>query len=269
MNARLPVLLAAVALQATAACYPIWLGNSLDERVTALENASMENRAALDDTRRDLSKRIEDLQQTLDNMARHATRTSAEVAAATEELIQQLQRLQGEVAEAQFREETFRQRFEQLKRQVAALGGEEALRKYEARRGLDKIQRPADKQQFFDLAKRYYDEGEYEISRQLFDEFIRKWRYDALAPQAQLYVGDSLFAEKKYREAILAYQKIRETWPRSAQIPDALYKLGISFLELHLRNEGRQFLEEAAKFSGQEAGKQARAKLRELENRKR
>src|SRR5690606_17666573 len=145
---------------------------------------------------------------------------------------------------------------------------EEALRRLDAQRGLKQIERPADKRAFFDLAQGYHDRGEYAMSRQLFQEYIDKWRFDENAPRAQLLIGDSWFAEKRYREAILAYQKTRASWPRSRYLPDALYKLGISFEAIGLRDEARQFLEEAAKFSGQEAGKKARERLRQLQGKK-
>lgn len=265
MNHKFHVVLAAVALQATAACYPYWSGSALDERVTALENATAENRAQIDETRRELSAKIDKLQNTLDTLTKNATRTTAEVAAATDDLLRQVHLLQGQLAESQFRSNELVQRFEQLERQVAALGGPDALAKIEAKRGLAQIQRPADKQQFFDLAKGYHDRGEYDLSRQLFGEFIEKWRFDERSPQAQLLIGDSYFSEKKYREAILSYQKIRETWPTSRFVPDALYKLGLSFEQLGLKNEARQFLQEAARFSGQEAGKLAKERLRKMD----
>ncbi len=265
MNHKFHVVLAAVALQATAACYPYWTGSALEERVVALENATAENRAQLDETRRQLAAQLEKLQATLDDLTKSSTRTTASVAAATDDLLRQVQMLRGDLATQQFRDEEFAKRFEALEQRIAALGGEEALQKFEAKRGLAAIQRPADKQKFFDLAKGYHDRGEYTFSRQLFAEFIEKWRFDELSPRAQLLIGDSHFAEKQYREAILAYQKIRETWPTSRYVPDALYKLGLSFLQLGLRNEAKQFLEEAAKFPAQDAGKQAREKLKQLQ----
>jgi TolA-binding protein len=264
MNHKFHVLLAAVALQATAACYPYWTGSALEERVAALENATSENRAQLDETRRQLGAQLDKLQTTLDTLTKSATRTTAEVAAATDDLIRQVNLLRGELAESQFRFEEFNKRFESLESQVVALGGDQALQRYEAKRGLAQIERPADKQRFFDLAKGYHDRREYDFSRQLFAEFIEKYKFDELAPRAQLLIGDSYVSEKKHREAILAYQKIRETWPTSRYVPDALYKLGVSFQALGLRNEAKQFLEEAAKFSGQEAGKLARERLKQL-----
>lgn len=263
---RLRITLAAVCLWGTAACYPIWLGNQLDERVSRLDNASRDDRAQLDETRRELGARVDKLDETLEGLTRSATRTTAEVAASVDDLVKTVRELRGQLEEMNFRFDEVSARFEALEKRVAALGGEDALRKYEAKQSLSSVERPADKQKFFDLAKRYYDKGDYVSARTLFQEFIAngRWKFDELAPRAQLHIGDSYLAEKQPRTAVLEYQKIRETWPSSKELPDALYKLGLSFLELGLEPEAISFLEEAAKFTGQQAGKDARAKLNEL-----
>lgn len=261
------LLLSVVALAgATTACYPIWSGNRLEDRVVALDNASVENRDHLDEARRSLAQ----LEETLEKWSRSATRTTAEVSATTDDLQREVQRLRGQLEEASYRYEDVSRRFEALERQVAALGGEEALRKIEARQALSRVERPTDKKAFFQLAQGALERGDHVQARTLFEEFIgnSNWKYDDLAPQAQIRIGDSWFAEKDYRGAIFAYQKAREGWPKSRHLPEALYKLGLSFLELGRKEEASAFLEEAAKFPAQDAGKQARAKLNDLKKKR-
>lgn len=262
--------MAVVSLLGATACYPIWLGNQLDDRVTALDTASRETRAELDDNRRELGQRVDQLEETLDRLAKSATRTTAEVAAATDDLLRDMQRLRGQLEEMSYRFEDVSSRFEKLELRVAALGGEDALRELESKQALTKVERPKDKEAFFLLGKGYHDRQEYAAARALFEEFLAnaKWKFDDRAPEAQLLVGDGFYAQRDYRAAILAYQKVRETWPTSRFLPDALYKLGLSFDKLGMEKEAIAFLEEASKFSGQQAGKDARAKLSELRKRR-
>ena|GEM_PF-1813074 len=260
---------AVAALVAATACYPIWLGNELEDRVVALENASRETRDELDESRRSIEERLQRLEQTLDNLVKSATRTTAEVAAATDELVRDMQRLRGQLEELNYRFEDVNRRYDELERRVAALGGEEALRRIETERALGRIERPKDKEAFFQLAKGYFDRKEYTAARLLFEEFVGnpRWKYDDRAPEAQILIGDSHYEEGDYRAAILAYQKVRETWPKSRWLPDALLKLGLCFDKLGMQKEAVAFLKEAAKFSGQEAGKKAKAKLAEIQKR--
>lgn len=260
---------AVIVSAAMTACYPIWLGNELDNRVNALENASRETRAELDERSLSLEERLDKLEDTLGNLVKSATRTTAEVAAATDELLRDVQHFRGKLEEMNYQFEDVSRRFDELERRIAALGGEEALRRIETERAVGKIDRPKEKEAFFALAKDHFDRKQYEAARILFEEFIAnpKWRFDDRAPEAQILIGDTHFEERSYRAAILAYQKARETWPTSRFLPDALLKLGLSFDKLGMEKEAVAFLEEAAKFSGQEAGKAARAKLTEIKGR--
>lgn len=253
-------------------CYPLWSGNRLEDRIVALENASKEQRAETDQLKRDFearfAERLGKIDETVESLNRAAHRTTAEVGAQVDELLQQIQLLRGDLANLKFRNEDLVKRLDEMDRRVAALGGDRALERLEAKKALADVERPADKKAFFALARGYHDRKEYAYSRPLFAEFVEKWRYDELSPEAQLLVGDSFFDEKQHRAAILEYQKIRETWPKSRFVPDALYKLGLSFLELGMKDEAKTFLEEAARYSGQDAGKQAKAKLKQLSRKK-
>lgn len=261
--------MAVIVSLAMTACYPIWLGNELDDRVHALDNSTRETRAELDERSASLEERLDKLESTLGNLVKSATRTTAEVAAATDELLMDMQKLRGQIEEMNYRFDSLHQSFDELERRVAALGGDEALRKIETERAIGKIDRPKDKEAFFALAKGYHDRKDFAAARLLFEEFIgnARWRFDDRAPEAQILIGDGLYEEGNYRAAILAYQKVRETWPKSRFLPDALLKLGLSFDKLGMKKEAIAFLEEAAKFSGQDAGKAARAKLAELKKR--
>lgn len=251
-----------------AGCYPLWSGNTLEDRIMALENASREQRAEADQIRRDFegrfAERLKKIDETVESLNRAAHRTTAEVGAQVDELLRQLQLMRGELADMRFKNDELVKRLDDMDRRVAALGGDRALERLEAKKALADVERPADRKQFFALARGYQERKEYSYSRPLFGEFIEKWRYDDLSPQAQLLIADSHFDEKQFRAAILEYQKVREGWPRSKFVPDALYKLGLCFLELKMKDEARAFLEQAAQYTGQEAGKLARARLKEL-----
>lgn len=264
----LRLLLAAAAFQSAAACYPYWSGSRLEDRVQALENASRETRAEQDALRRDFdarfAERLAAVDQAVEGLSRSARKTTAEVGAQVDELLKQVQELRGLIEGNKFTLEDTSRRIDDIERRVAALGGEAAVEQLECKRALAEVKRPADKGAFFNLAKSYHDKKEYCFSRALFAEYIARWKFDDRAPQAQLLIGDSYFAAKDYRTAIVEYGRIRETWPKSKQLPDALYQLGLSFLELGARDEAKLFLEEASKFTGQDAGKKARAKLQEL-----
>lgn len=56
--------------------------------------------------------------------------------------------------------------------------------------------------------------------------------------------GEAAFKEKKWREAIVAYEKYRSTYPKGKNFLDATYKIGLCFHELGMKDEARAFYQE-------------------------
>lgn len=77
--------------------------------------------------------------------------------------------------------------------------------------------------------------------------------------------GESLFTQKKWREAIMAFQKYREAQPKGNRYGEATYKIGVCFQELEMKPEAKAFFEEAvAKFPGSKESRKAQYRLKNL-----
>lgn len=75
--------------------------------------------------------------------------------------------------------------------------------------------------------------------------------------------GEQLLAAKKYKEAIVAYQKYRDENPKGKVYADATYKIGVAFHEIGMKDESRAFYEEViAKFPKSAEAKKAQARLK-------
>ncbi len=73
------------------------------------------------------------------------------------------------------------------------------------------------------------------------------------------------FKNKDWKRAIVTYQKYREESPKSSRVPEAIYKIGVSFQELGLKDEARAFYDEAvAKFPQSEGARKSKLRLRSL-----
>lgn len=84
-------------------------------------------------------------------------------------------------------------------------------------------------------------------------------------PKNEYQKGEDLFKEKKWKDAIVAYQKYRDENPKSKLYPDATYKMGLSFLELGLKDESKAFFEEVRlKFPKSPLAKKAEKQLKSL-----
>lgn len=77
--------------------------------------------------------------------------------------------------------------------------------------------------------------------------------------------GQALFTGKKWKDAIVAFSKYRDQYPKGKLYGDATYKIGVSFQELGMKEEAKPFLEEVvAKFPGSKEAQKANYRLKTL-----
>lgn len=77
--------------------------------------------------------------------------------------------------------------------------------------------------------------------------------------------AEEYFKNKDWKRAIVTFQKFREESPKSSRVPEAIYKIGVSFQELGLKDEARAFYDEAiAKFPQSEGARKSRLRLKSL-----
>ena len=107
--------------------------------------------------------------------------------------------------------------------------------------------------------------GRYDLARQSFQDYLQFYPDTDLASNAQFYLGEIYYAEKKYREAVAEYDKVLDNYPRSFKLAPARLKKGMALLELGERSAAiREFREVVRRFPGTEESRRASAKLREL-----
>ncbi|MBD1547327.1 tol-pal system protein YbgF [Roseibium aggregatum] len=80
----------------------------------------------------------------------------------------------------------------------------------------------------YDRAYSYAVNGQYKAAEEGFRAFIDTYPDDRLAANAQYWLGESLLAQRNYREAADAFLKTYTDHPGSEKSPDSLLKLGLS-----------------------------------------
>ena len=107
-----------------------------------------------------------------------------------------------------------------------------------------------------------YQKGDYPRAIQTLRGFVNKEPKSELVPSAQYWIGDSYFAQKRYNEAILAYNEILVSWPKSERVPAALLRQGVSFAELGDKIDARLILQKLiADYPNTEEAASAKRKL--------
>jgi len=84
----------------------------------------------------------------------------------------------------------------------------------------------------FDLAYGYIQHKDYALAEDGFRAFLRKFPSDRLAPDAEYWLGDSMFQRQRYRDAAEAFLNVSTKYESTAKGPDALLRLGQSLAAL-------------------------------------
>jgi tol-pal system protein YbgF len=90
--------------------------------------------------------------------------------------------------------------------------------------------RPQDE---YDLAYGYVLHKDYGLAAQAFRNFMRKYPREKLLPDAQYWLGESLFQQQHYRDAAESFLAVSTKYEHSGKAPEALLRLGQSLAALH------------------------------------
>ncbi len=117
----------------------------------------------------------------------------------------------------------------------------------------------------YNLAKKFFDDGDNENARIQFENFINKYPDSENADNARFWIADSYYVEKWYDKAILEYQKVLETYPDSNKLAAARLKQGYAFAELGEIANARLILKVLLqKHPNSDEAKYAKEKLKHL-----
>ena len=95
-----------------------------------------------------------------------------------------------------------------------------------------------DPMQTYQAAYRDYQRGNFDLAIAGFRDFIARNPNSDLADNAAYWVGESLFSQKKYREAIEQFDSVVTTYPKSDKVPGALLKKGYAYISLGEKAQG-------------------------------
>jgi tol-pal system protein YbgF len=84
----------------------------------------------------------------------------------------------------------------------------------------------------YDLAYGYVLRKDYALAEQSFRDFMKSNPGDRLAPEAQYWLGESMFQRQRYRDAAEAFLTVSTKFESTAKAPDALLRLGQSLAAL-------------------------------------
>ena len=91
----------------------------------------------------------------------------------------------------------------------------------------------ASPQDEYDMAYGYVLHKDYSLAEQSFREFLKKYPNERLVPDAQYWLGESLFQQQRYRDAAESFLGVSTKFEHAGKAPDALLRLSQSLAAMN------------------------------------
>jgi tol-pal system protein YbgF len=218
--AALVILALGASVATLSGCYAPQLGllrSGLDSLRTVVDTLTVRDAAALAvlrDTRREVAEQRDIILST-----RASTGTT------TQELFEQMGRLEGKLDDVMGR-------FQQISQRVVPATA---------------APQQGDPNQLYDQAAQDLTQGRYTLALQGFRDFVRRYPDAELSDNAQYGVGECFFAQSQFDSAAAAYARVEESWAQGDKVPAALYKLGLSRDRLGQKDAAKKTFEDLVK----------------------
>lgn len=198
------------------------------------------------------AQKSKELQDALDQLNRASRKSGADLAV-------DLEKAQNDVAALRGQNETLQHRLEQVEQQLQQQSKQlDDTGKFVQQRQKE-LEHPTDRAGIYAAARKAYDAGQYPRARELFAEFVQKFPRDEMAASSQYWLGETDFAEKRYNDAIVEFQKVVKQYKGSDKVPQSLLRIGMSFAaEGDCQNAALFFEEVQQSHRGTESAKEAR-----------
>jgi tol-pal system protein YbgF len=173
------------------------------------------------------------------------------------EMDNRIQSAQGTIEQSSYRVDQLAQQLAQTQREVADLRNQIASMQQQAAANTGSTTTPAtgaasggqmtvpassassaDPLETYQAAYRDYQRGNYDLAIEGFREFVDGNANSDLADNAAYWVGESLFSQKKYREAIEQFDSVVTKYPKSDKVPGALLKKGYAYININEKAQG-------------------------------
>jgi len=106
-----------------------------------------------------------------------------------------------------------------------------------------KAPEPSEEEQEYNQAMNALKGEQYNQAIRLYRKFIKKHPGSTLSDNAQYWIGESYYAQKKYEEAIIEFEEVAQKYPKGDKVASALVKEGLAFHELKDNKTAVQLLQ--------------------------
>lgn len=173
-------------------------------------------------------------------------KSNAALVSKVSEIDERVQNTQGAIEQTNYRLDQMGQQLTQAQRDIESLragAASGAPATGEPATGEVTVPAPApatsgDPMDTYQAAYRDYQRGNFDLAIEGFNEFVAANPRSDLADNASYWIAESLFSQKKYREAIAQFDAVVNRYPKSDKVPGALLKKGYAYINVGEQAQG-------------------------------
>ncbi len=232
--------------------------------------------------------RVQELQKKIDAIDTNVKGTvdvqkvMADYGAKSEQLLTDIQLLQGKIEENNFRiadlslkldDKSFKitelsGRVEELESRVRSLStgtGARAEPGTAEQKDKKQVSKPLEPSEVYRQAKNDYDRGNFDLALAGFQNYIAQFPDASQADSAQYWIAECYYSVKDYDKAIEAYSKLVKTYPKSEKTAGAKLKIGYSYLNDNQKTKAKEWLNRVIKeYPGTREAELAKERLKKI-----
>ncbi len=182
-------------------------------------------------------------------------RAQSSVSTNSGEVVSQVASMGERLTATNERMERLSEQFAQLKKVIEAIPDQPTFRDLP----------PGNPEILFAAAYSDYSRGNFDLALSEFRQYVETYPGSELADNAQYWIGEILYAQKKLTEAVTEFEKVRAISPNGDKTALALYKCGMVLLEMGRKDAAvAQFQVVFKEYSKTKEGELAFQRLQEL-----
>lgn len=242
--------------------------NRLKSELKNLKEKQLLDQQAVEERLQKYDKEAERLSQSLENIRSTYGNNVADFGVQLDKVVNSIMELNGKYELSLHRIEELNNELNKLKESYSKVLSQVPQRQERQEDKGDKlagIKRPTSRKEYISLAKKFMSDKQWEASRILLEEALSKWN-DQGKYEIIMLIAENYYREGKFQNAILEYEKIIKDNPKDfRQMDEVLFKMGVSFINISLIDDGKAILEELIKkYPGSNYSKMAQKKLKEI-----
>jgi tol-pal system protein YbgF len=98
--------------------------------------------------------------------------------------------------------------------------------------------------QLYNVAYRDLIKGNYQLALEGFRQFVTQYPGSELTDNAQYWIGEVFYSQGRYANAIDEFEKVVQQYEKGDKVPDALLKIGYSYINMEEIEQAKLYLEE-------------------------